>query len=226
MAGKSAVKTMERRGIRTIGDLARQGPEALWELLGRHGDLLWHYANGIDDEPVHLFGEEREIKSVSRGRTFKRDLVTAAEVRTGLSVLVDEVARTLRRHNLKGEVVTVQIRRPDMSVISRQTSLGHYTFLQREIQEEAFALIRKHWNIGEALPIRALTVGVTKLCPADQVVEQMSLFELEGGRAKREKLEKLEALVDALRDKHGDASITLGYQENREIGVARGEERR
>ena len=226
MAGRAAVQAMRRKEIRTIGDLARQTPEALRELLGRHGDLLWRYANGIDDEPVHLFGEEREIKSVSRGRTFKRDLVAESEVRTGLSVLVDEVARTLRRHNLKGEVVNVQIRRPDMSVISRQTSLGHYTFLQREIREEAFALVQKHWSIGPAQPIRALTVGVTKLCPADRVTEQLSLFDLGEGGGKREKQERLEALVDALRDKHGEASITLGYQENREIGVERGERRR
>ena len=136
------------------------------------------------------------------------------------------MARTLRRHNLKGEVVTVQIRRPDMTEISRQTSLGHYTFLQKEIQEEAFALVRKHWNIGPVQPIRALTVGMTKLCPADQIMEQISLFDLEEGKAKREKQEKLETLVDALRDKHGEGSITLGYQENKEIGVEHGEGRR
>lgn len=167
MAGKSAVVTLRGKDIRTIGDLARQKSEVLRELLGKHGDMLWRFANGIDDEPVHLYGEEREIKSVSRGRTFKRDLVTEAEVKTGLSVLVDEVARALRRNNLKGEVVTLQIRRPDMTIISRQTSLGHYTFLQREIQEEVFALVRKHWHIGPTQPIRALTVGVAKLCPAD-----------------------------------------------------------
>ena len=38
--------------------------------------------------------------------------------------------------------------------------------------------------------------------------------------------EKLEMLVDELRDKHGEGSITLGYQENREIGVIRGKGRR
>ena len=226
MAGKAAVVTLQHHEIRTIADLARQKPEALHDLLGKHGDVLWRYANGIDDEPVHLYGEEREIKSVSRGRTFKRDLITEAEVKTGLSVLVDDVARSLRRHNLKGEVVTVQIRRPDMTVISRQTSLGHYTFLQREIQEEAFSLVRKHWNIGPTQPIRALTVGVTKLCPVDQIVEQMTLFDLGEGRAKREKQEMLETLVDALREKHGEGSITLGYQENKEIGVERGDGRR
>ena len=224
MAGKAAVAAMGKKYITTIGDLARQPQESMHSLLGKQGDMLWRYANGIDDEPVHPYGEEREIKSVSRGRTFKRDLVTEAEIKTGLSVLADEVARALRRHNLKGEVVTVQIRRPDMTVISRQTTLEHYSFLQLEIQEVAFDLLRQHWRIGD--PIRALTVGVSKLAPADQVVEQVSLFDLTDTNHRRERQENLEKLVDTLREKHGEKSITLGFQENKEIGVERGETRR
>ena len=229
-AGRAAVRIMRREEIRTIGDLAQRPEQAMCELLGKHGALLWRYANGIDDAPVHPFGEAREVKSVSRGRTFKRDLVTESEVRTGLGVLVDEVARSLRRHNLKGEVVCVQIRRPDMSVISRQTKLGHHTFLQHEIQETAFALVRKHWRIGDGQPIRALTVGVSGLAPADEVAEQLSLFDLgmeEGGKgAERERRERLEAAVEAVRRKHGDGSITLGYQQDESIGVKRGDGRR
>lgn len=86
-------------------------------------------------------------------------------------------------------------------------------------------LIHQHWRIGN--PIRALTVGVTKLMPADQVIEQVSLFDIASNRrAAREKQEKLEALVDELRQKHGEASITLGYQENRDIGLIRGKGKR
>ncbi len=225
LAGRAAAQAMRRKGIMTIGDVARQPQRAMQGLLGKHGDQLWRYANGIDDEPVRLYGEAREVKSVSRGRTFKRDLVTENEVRTGLSVLVDEVARTLRRQNLKGGVVTVQIRRPDMTVISRQISLGHCTFLQRELQAAAFELVRQHWTVGEAHPIRALTVGVTRLSPADQVTEQITMFDLAGADDRRQRLEKLEAAVEAVRRKHGDASITLGCQENAGIGVKRGGER-
>ena len=39
--------------------------------------------------------------------------------------------------------------------------------------------------------------------------------------ADRSRTEKLEAAVEAVRRKHGDGSITLGYQENRDIGVER-----
>ena len=175
-AGHAAVKKLNSKYINTIGDLARQPQIALHNLLGKQGDMLWRYANGINDSPVRLYGDEPEIKSVSRGRTFKRNLVTASEARTGFAVLVDEVARNLRRSDLKGGVVFVQIRCPDMSVISRQKKLDHLTFLQHEIQETAFALVEANWLIGDTQPIRALTVGVTRLVPASEAVEQLSLL--------------------------------------------------
>ena len=222
-AGQAAVKALERRDIRTIGDLARALPERLRAILGKQGDLLWRYANGIDDEPVRLFGEAREIKSVSHGRTFKRDLLTETEIRTAIVYLTDEVARSLRRHEMKGEVISVQIRRPDMSVVSRQTTLERPTYLQHEIQKTAIGLVRDHWKPGD--PIRALTVGVAKLVPAGEAAEQLSLFDLLADRpSDRGKQERLEAAVEALRKKHGDDSITLGYPENADIGVGRREE--
>ena len=221
-AGGAAVKKLNARGIETIGDLARSQPEAARAFLGKQGEMLWRYANGIDEEPVRLFGEEREVKSVSHGRTFRRDLVSEMEIRTALVYLVDEVARSLRRQGLKGEVVSVTIRRPDMTDISRQTTLGHHTFLQHEIQKTAIALVREHWRPGD--PIRAMTVGVSKLVPAGEAAEQISLFDMVGSAAAdQDKREKLEEVVEALRKKHGDGAITLGYQNNEEIGLGRGE---
>ena len=233
MAGKAAVGVLEKHYIRTIGDLAQRPPDTLHSLLGKQGNMLWRFANGIDGEEVRRYDEKREIKSVSRGRTFKRDLLESGEIRTALTVLSDEVARELRRHNLKGEVVSVQIKRSDLTTFSRQTMLGHYTFLQREIQEAAYELVKEHWRIGD--PIRALTVGVSKLAPLDVVVEQMSVFDLttktsDGhkgeGRRERDRQEQLEKLMDELRGKFGEASITLGYQENKDIGIVRGEGKR
>lgn len=220
-AGRATVSVLNKRYIMTIGDLAQKEQSAIRALLGKQGDQLWRYANGIDDEPVRLFGDRPEIKSVSRGRTFVRDLVTESEVRTGLSVLADEVARTLRHEGKKGAVIDVQIRRPDMTVISRQISLRHYTHLQHEIREVAFQLIKDNWLIGPSQPIRALTVGVTKLVSPEDEVEQMSLFDPDS--EKRDRQDRLEQVVNELRQKHGMDTITLGYQENAEIGIVRGE---
>ncbi|MBQ3424575.1 MAG: DNA polymerase IV [Clostridia bacterium] len=219
-AGSAAVKKLERRDIHTIGDLAGAREEDLQGLLGKQGALLWRYANGIDDEPVHRFTDRRPIKSVSRGRTFPRDLTAEAQVRAAAVFLSDEVARNLRRHHLKGEVVSVQIRRPDMTDLSRQRTLERPTCLQHEIQKAAIRLIKDNWREGD--PIRAMTVGVTKLVSAEAAAEQLTLFDLvDGGSLEREKQERLEAAVDELRQKHGDGSITLGYQGGEDLGLER-----
>ena len=227
-AGKAAVAVLNKKSIHTIGDLARQPKERMRDLLGKGGDQLWLYANGLDTEPVRKWGDAPEIKSVSRGMTFKRDLVTEEEIRTGVAVLVDHVAMSLRRHGLKGAVINIQIKTPDLRVISRQTSLDHYTYLQHEIQEIAMRLIRGNWTIGEKAPIRAITVGVTKQLPSDQAGEQMDMFDLlvttnvgKPIKAQREKHEKLEAAVDSIRRRFGNQMITLGYQQNEEIGISR-----
>ena len=135
------------------------------------------------------------------------------EVRAGLTQLADDVARALRREGKKGSVVDVQIRRPDMSTISRQTSLPHHTYLQREIQKVAFQLVKDNWNIGPVQPIRALTVGVSKLVSLEDEIEQISLFDTEN--EKRSRQDKLEQVVDDLRKKHGLGAIRLGSQENK-----------
>ena len=221
-AGRSAAALLNRKSVFTVGDLAKADPAQLREWLGRGGEQLWLYANGQDDSPVRLWGDVPQIKSVSRGRTCRRDLTGEREVLTGISELSDHVARTLRRHGLKGCVIQVQIKTPELRVISRQISLDHYTCLHHEIRDVSMQLIKTNWQIGQNAPIRALTVGVTGLVPADRAAQQTSLFDLlsdareDAGSGKlREKQEKLEAAVDTLRRKYGDGTITLGFREQK-----------
>ena len=222
-AGKASVKLLNEKEIRTVGDLALQPRERIRSLLGRGGATLWDYANGLDTEPVRRWGDAPEVKSVSHGMTFRRDLYTEEEILTGVSVQAERIAMSLRRQGLKGSVVSVQIKTPQLQVISRQVSLDHHTWLEHEIRDVAMKLIREHWHIG--IPIRAITVGVAKLVPANEATEQLDLFDLLGekketGKA-REKQDRMEAAVDALRQKLGDTAVTLGVQHNEDIGIRR-----
>ena len=84
---------------------------------------------------------------------------------------------------------------------------------------------------NSSCPLRnriARGIGVTKLLPADQAGEQIDLFDfLESpnmaisSTAKMEKQERLEAAVDSIRKRFGHATITLGNQQNEEIGIDR-----
>ena len=225
-AGKASVNLLNQKGIFTVGDLALQPKEHIVSLLGKGGENLWMYANGLDTDPVRPWGYVSEVKSVSHGMTFRRDLVTREEIETGVAVQADRIAMSLRRQNLKGSVISVQIKSPQLSVISRQTSLNHYTWLQHEIRDVAVKLIEDNWRIGS--PIRAITVGVSKLLPAGEAAEQLDLFDLMAdpgqavsGSRDRERQDKMEAAVDTLRQKMGPLAVTLGIQRNEEIGIRR-----
>ncbi|MCI5662000.1 MAG: DNA polymerase IV, partial [Clostridia bacterium] len=207
--GKSASARLNRAGIQTIGDLANAPESRLSELLGKSGLSLRRMCNGLDDSPVRLYDDRPESKSVSHGTTFRRDLTAESEIRSGITMLSDEVARRLRKENLKGTGIQISLKTPDLKAISRQTTLCHATFSQKEIAEGAMRLVKANWQPGT--PIRAITVGVTRLAPANEIAEQISLFDLCEAQPdsfeNREKREKLEKTIDQIRLKHGKTAI-------------------
>ena len=68
---------------------------------------------------------------------------------------------------------------------------------------------------------RGAALGGEVLWPASR--KNRVCYDMMTDGSDRSRQEKLEAAVEALRKKHGDGSITLGYQENLDIGVKRNE---
>ena len=62
LVGPSTEKTLRRYGLHTIGDIARMEPGVMRSLLGRMGETLWVYANGLDDSPVQRVDAQEEPK--------------------------------------------------------------------------------------------------------------------------------------------------------------------
>jgi DNA polymerase IV len=220
--GASAAEMLEKQAIRTIGDLARADRGCLAKLLGKGGDALWRYANGLDEEPVRKACEEEELKSVGNGMTFRRDIVGIDEIRAGVTALTDEVAVRLREANVKCRVVHVQIKDPAFKVISRQETLDVPTHLHKELTDAAMKIILANWKLSA--PIRALTVTGSGLVKEGEAFEQLSLFAcgMPGAQTlQREKLEAVESAIRKIRDRHGRGSIVMGRAENREIGIVR-----
>ncbi len=216
--GSSTAAKLSRIGIHTIGDLASSRKDTLMSLLGKHGQQIWNYANGLDDEPVRSYYEPRTIKSVSNSFTFRRDIVGEEETRTGVASLADTVAARLRRYNLKCRTVQVQIKDPQFKMISRQQTLERPTFLLVDIVDTSMEIIRKNWHTGA--PIRLLTITCSDLMPAGDEAAQLSMFEHDED-SKLQKREKLESTMADIRNKLGRDSITYGFAENKELGIFR-----
>ena len=202
--GRAAAKTFEKFNVRTIGDLAWFDRNALFTLLGKNGPLLHDYACGRDDSPVAPAARYTPPKSVGNGLTFSRNLVGAEEIRAGITQLSDQVGARLRRHRMKCQGVSLAIRDPNFQDISRQQQLDVPTNLAREIARSAISLAESFWNMDR--PVRALTVTAIYLIPEEEAGAQLDLFASAGDK-KRERLEKLEGTMDAIRAKYGKDSI-------------------
>jgi DNA polymerase-4 len=202
--------------IRTIGDLAAADEKMLHRLFGKMGDGLHIFANGLDESPVKRIGEEDPVKSVGNGLTFKRDLISEHDIRTGVIALADSVALRLRRHGLKCMTVQVTIKDTALKSIQRQKATAHPTQLAAELTDTAMEIIKASWNVGK--PIRMLTITAGNLVPEDEAAEQLSLFG-EASDAKAKKAEKIEAAMEQIRSKYGKHSIQPGVILHNDLGI-------
>ena len=205
--GKATNDILFKMGIRTIGDLASANKKFLISRLGKMGEMIHDYANGMDDSPVKEANAERDIKSVGNGMTFSRDLVGYEEIKKGVLTLADEVGSRMRKHALKCRAVCVQIKDPCFKSISRQKTLTTATFSTKEIADTAMELIVTCWS--EKAPMRTLTISGRNLIPATDAAEQLFLFD-DDGKKHRDKQEKLDRLIDSIRGQFGHKSIGLG----------------
>lgn len=215
--GKSTAEKLRSYNIRTIGELAESSRPFLVTRLGKLGGMIHDYANGRDMSPVASLSDEEEMpKSVGNGMTFRRDLVTADEIRVGLISLSEEVAARLRRHKLCAAGLSVTVKGADLKTVSRQKQLKNAADVGRILAEEAFSLVLQIWTVG--VPVRSLTVTAMELIPADAASEQISFFDTT--EAHTEKIGKIEKTVDEIRRRYGYFSMIPGAIMDNDIGIA------
>lgn len=212
--GKATADKLQGIGIHTIGQLAESDRHTVTALLGKQGNIIHDYANGLDQTPVSRFDEREDVKSIGNGSTFRRNLEGIQDIRTAVIALSDTVAVRLRQKKKKAFGVKVDIKDPSLKVISRQQQLDNPTNLAENIADTAVSIIEKSWNLRH--PIRMLTVTAINLCPEDQA-QQLSFFSSENFQ--NETGEKMERTMDDIRKKFGRNAITFGRIIKNDIGL-------
>lgn len=207
-AGPAAQRALGQYGIRTVGQLAAADPALLERLLGKLGRQLWTYANGQDRSPVRPQHQSEPVKSVGNSITFQEDLTTRQQLRHGFGLLCDSVSARLRQQGLYCAGVQISLKDPAFHTVSRQKRLDHSTHLMAELLGAAMELLDQAWKPGS--PVRLL--GVTALELTDQPVTggQQDLFAVPRQDPGRDRREKLERTVDAIRGKYGGDAISFG----------------
>ncbi len=201
--GPATEQALHALGIRRVGDLARLEESFLEERFGKWGLALAGKARGLDagawfDGEI---GAEEGPKSISHEHTFDVDTADPAVLDATLARLAEMVGRRLREHSLFARTVQLKLRYQDFHTITRAHTLKRATELDTELLGEARRLLRKNWKAGR--PVRLLGVQVSSLEAAPR---QLSL--LEDDRSRR--WSKALAAADRLRDRYGEAAVSLG----------------
>jgi DNA polymerase-4 len=205
--GRAARETLTRHGITTIGSLARCEKDLLVRYLGKQGESYWNMANGLDDSPVRRWGESEPVKSVGNSTTYAHDLKGMEEFRAGLMPLCDSVGARLRAQGLKCRTVAVQIKDPNLKVISRQKTLPMPTSLTKVLFQESLAIMRQCWP--KDAPIRLLTVTASSLCREDEQ-ETAQLSFLTDVKPDDPRQARIEQAVDGVRQRFGRSAVSPG----------------
>lgn len=137
--GPATERALGELGIETIADLRRQSLEVLEKRFGRHGSALYRYSRGMDDRPVRT---ERVRKSLGHERTYAVDLKTLAEMDQELARLAAKVATDLAARELAARTITVKVRYPDFTTLTRARTLPAPTASERRIGDLARELLR------------------------------------------------------------------------------------
>jgi len=199
MVGRSTAPKLYRLNIFSIGQLARTDPEFLTAHFKSFGKVLWRYANGIDDSPVNPFGTV--AKGIGNSTTVPFDVETEKDAFLVLLSLVETASSRLRSARLLAQVVSVAIRKTDLTFYSHQRKLLTPTDNTEDLFKTAKSLFKELWD---GSPLRHLGVAFSSLCN-DQFC-QVSIFEEERVYKKK----ALDSCIDAIRRHFGDTSVVRG----------------
>ena len=204
--GSHTEEKLRAMGITTCGDLGRAPLSALVKRFGVLGHQLKAMGKGILDRPVECVSQDP--KSIGHSITLPTDIWKREEMASCLLRLSERVGRRARRYGYKGKRVTLTVRYGDFKTFTRQATLPLFTNDTGEIYRSSLGILD---TIRLKKSIRLLGISLSSLSKGE---EQLPLFQQsdEGRKA------ALAEAVDAINDKFGEHTVTLGSSLSQEKG--------
>lgn len=194
--GHASLKKLSNLGIRTIGELAPMDPALLRGHMKSHGQLIWQYANGLDDSPV--IDIPPAAKGYGNSLTTPQDVQDPELAKKYLLSLSETVSARLRADGVKISMVSISLRDWDLRFYGHQITLSVPTDLTIEIYR---AVCRCFDEVWDGIPLRHLGIHTGRVSRDD--FRQIQMFD----KVDYEKARKLECAVDSIRKRYGMDSI-------------------
>lgn len=199
--GPALQKRLAADGIRTIGQIRGMEEEILLRRYGAIGRRLSRFAHGQD---TRLVQPGEGAKSVSSETTFNEDLQGADALLPKLWRLSEKVAARVKAKHIAGKTVTLKLKTSAFQTITRARTLPAPTQLAEVIYRQGAQLLDEALRENRERSFRLIGVGLSHLGD-DTEADPPDLLDPEA--AKRA---KVEAAIDSVRGKLGEAAVVKG----------------
>lgn len=200
--GRATTKKLKRANIKTIGELATADRKYLKLTLGKMGEVLHDFANGVDNSEVTKVSDKEKIKSFGNSTTCPINLSEEDQVKSIIYMLSESVASRMRERGYYARGVSLWIKDTNLQSFDRQMILSNITNVSEDIAMAGMELFREHFHWH--LDVRALGVRVTHLTDGEY---QEDLFQT---AEKLKKKQSLEIAIEGLRGRYGYNIVRRG----------------
>lgn len=200
--GKSTYKKLSKYGITTIGDIANSDIEFIKNILGKNGEALWYYSNGLDNLSVAHQDENTIPKSIGNSTTSKRDLTSIDEVWKVMYFLSESVSTRLRQEKLLATAIQIYVKDNTLSSKEYQAPLPFPTRYPKDLSDIGISLFKKNYKWDKN--VRAIGIRAINLVPDSESVQMSFLYDQD----KINSHDALEEKVFILRNRYGENAIT------------------
>ncbi|MUZ72222.1 DNA polymerase IV [Agrobacterium vitis] len=197
--GKAFASTLEKDGIRTIGQLQTMEESDLIRRYGSMGQRLARLSKGIDDRDVHT---NDPAKSVSAETTFFDDISRREDLVPHLRKLSEKVAWRLKKQELAGHTVILKLKSADFKLRTRNRRLDDPTQLADRIFRTGLQMLDKE---ADGTKFRLIGIGVSDFANPS-LADPPDLVDPDAARRA-----KAEAAMDQLRTKFGKGMVETGF---------------
>jgi DNA polymerase-4 len=206
--GPVTAEKLHRRGIETVGEVARLPEVALVSMLGLgQGRHLYALAHNRDPRPVQV---GRRRGSIGSQRALGRSPRSYDAIDTVAAELVDRVTRRMRAAGRAGRTVVLRLRFDDFSRATRSHTLPRATAHTPTILATVHALLHASRPMIEHRGVTLIGVAVGNL-DNDDLIQLALPFDRRSGSA-------LDTALDGVRDRFGSAAVTRAASLGRDPG--------
>lgn len=192
MIGEKTYHLLRTMGVEKVKTLQDMPMELLQNVLGENGISIWKKANGIDNNPVEPYTEQ---KSMSQEETFENDTIDVEKLKNILIAMSDKLCFRLRTENKLTGCITVKIRYSNFDTHNMQCRIP-YSCSDHIIIERVKELFNKLYN--RRMLIRLVGVKFSHLVGGGH---QVNMFE------DKVQILNLYHAMDRMRLKYGEDKI-------------------